>query len=103
MDFHRLEQGGSRFREELREKNQMIDKLSSELRREKLRVQELEGQINEREFAENYFARMKELLRQQSHDLDAVVDMALRQERLEAERKNQKVIVAFPKQYFNVC
>ena len=38
---------------------------------------------------------MKDLLRQKSPDLESVVDIALKQERLKDEKKNQKVLLLF--------
>ena len=62
------------------------------LRKEQDRANELEEQINQQAFAESYFERMRALLREHSPDLESVVDIALKQEKLQNEKKNQKVV-----------
>ena len=51
------------------------------------------NQLEQEKIAESYFDKMKDLLRQKSPDLESVVDIALKQERLKDEKKNQKVII----------
>ena len=75
----------------MREKNEALDHLTTMLRKEQERANELEEQVNQQAFAETYFERMRELLREHSPELESVVDIALKQERLQNEKKNQKV------------
>jgi hypothetical protein len=45
--------------------------------------------------SENYLQKIRELLESKSPDLDAIVDLALKQERLQNEKKNQKILEMF--------
>ena len=44
---------------------------------------------------ENYFDKMKALLRQTNPELETVVDIALKQERIQIEKKNQQILSMF--------
>lgn len=45
--------------------------------------------------SEEYFEKMKSLLRQTNPELESVVEIALKQERLQNEKKNQKILSMF--------
>ena len=45
--------------------------------------------------AEDYFDKMKELLKHTNPELETVVDIALKQERIQNEKKSQKILTMF--------
>ena len=45
--------------------------------------------------AEDYFDKMKELLKRTNPELETVVDIALKQERVQNEKKSQKILTMF--------
>ena len=55
----------------------------------------IRGQLNELKASENYLQKIKELLQSTNPDIDTIVDLALKQERLQNEKKNQKILEMF--------
>ena len=70
----------------------MLKNLSVELEAEKQKKEELLKKAVAKAQADEFYQEMIKLIRSHSPDIEKVVELALKQERLQAERKDQHVI-----------
>lgn len=76
---------------EIDQKDKIIAELQKELDLEKRKRTDLLMKTNPKAQADEYLQEMKKLLKSQAPKIEAIVDLALQQERQQAERKDQHV------------
>jgi len=84
-----------RITREIAEKDGIIKQLENELDDERAEKEDLLAEVEQLKNSGDYFDKIKTLLKQTNPEIESIVEIALKEERFQNEKKNQKILEMF--------